>query len=110
MKILQVNYSRQLPKGDLEQAKRMSAAAEKLAQLPGLLWKLWAYDDDQQRAVSYYLFDSEQNARAWGEGPLRASLGSQPGIGDITTQYFDVDVDLSRITRGPVADSEAAVS
>ena len=102
MKMLQVDYGRELPRTDKGQAERMAAAANKIANVPGLLWKIWAYDDDAQRAVSYYLFDTDEHAREWGEGPLRASLGANPGVSNISTSYFDVDEELSAITRGPI--------
>lgn len=102
MKIVQVNYTRQRPASDPEQAAAMTAAAERLAQLPGMIWKIWSYDDEAQTALSVYLFDTEANARAFGDGPLEASLGANPGIGNIVVTYFDVDEGLSAITRGPV--------
>lgn len=106
MKLLVVNYRRELGHDDPEQAARMMQSAEKLAGLPGLIWKIWLYDDSEQIAGSLYLFDSEESARAWGDGPLRASLGSHPGVSDIETSYFDVDERLSAATRGPLAVSQ----
>ncbi|RBP67803.1 putative monooxygenase ydhR [Brevibacterium sanguinis] len=105
MKILQVDYRRELSSEDHGQAERMRAAATKIANVPGLLWKIWAFDDEARRAVSYYLFDTEEHARAWGEGPLRESLGSNPGVSDISTSYYEVDRELSAITRGPISEA-----
>jgi hypothetical protein len=103
MKVLVVRYTRQRPKDDPEQARGLLAAAEKLAGLPGLQWKLWAYDDAEHSAESVYLFDNEEHARAWGDGPMKAALGSHPGIGDIEVRYYDVDEQLSAVTRAPLA-------
>jgi hypothetical protein len=108
MKLLVVNYRRELGHDDPEQAASMMQSAEKLAGLPGLIWKIWLYDDSEQVAQSVYLFDSEESARAWGDGPLRSSLGRYPGIGDIETSYFDVDEGLSAATRGPLSASQPA--
>ena len=103
MKLLAVRYSRQLGKDDHDQARAFLAAAEKIAGLPGLVWKLWAYDDAAHVAESVYLFDTEAHARAWGDGPMKPALGSHPGIDDIEVCYYDVDAELSALTHAPLA-------
>jgi len=82
MKLLLVRYGRQLGSDDPEQAGAFLTAAEKIAGLPGLIWKLWSFDDSQHRAESVYLFDSDEHARAWGDEPMRGALSSHPGIGN----------------------------
>jgi hypothetical protein len=108
MKLLVVRYGRQLESDDPEQARGFLAAAEKIAGLPGLQWKLWGYDDSEHVAESIYLFDGDEHARAWGEGPMRSALGSHPGISDIEVRYYDVDERLSAVTRAPLAVSTEA--
>jgi hypothetical protein len=103
MKLLQVNYGRALAKEDDEQAARLMQSAIKIAGVRGLLWKIWIYDDEERMAGGIYLFDSEENARNWGDEVLEKSLKLHPGISDITKRYSDIDGDLTRITRGPVA-------
>jgi hypothetical protein len=102
MKLLVVRYSRELGKDDPEQARGFLAAAEKIATLPGLVWKLWGYDDSLHTAESIYLFETDEQARAWGEGPMKSALGSHPGIGNIEVRYYDVDQQLSTITHAPI--------
>lgn len=103
MKLLVVRYGRQLGRDDTEQARAFLEAAEKIAGLPGLRWKLWGYDDSEHVAESVYLFDTDEHARAWGDGPMTSALGSQPGISDIEVRYYDVDEQLSAVTRAPLA-------
>ena len=103
MKLLVVRYGRQLGKDDPEQARGFLAAAEKIAGLPGLVWKLWGYDDVEHVAESIYLFDTDEHARVWGDGPMRSALGSHPGISDIEVRYYDVDERLSKVTHAPLA-------
>ena len=110
MKFLQVNYERSISKSDADQAERMAAAARKIAQIPGLHWKIWVYDEDARVAGGMYLFDSEDSARGWGEGPMEASLSAHPGIGNITKRYFDVDEELSQLTHGPVPERKEAAN
>jgi len=101
MKLLQVNYRREHGQGNKDQAEYQLAAAERIAGVPGLQWKIWIYDDESQKAGGIYLFDSEEQARAFGDH-IPESLGKLPGVGDIDRRYFDVDERLSEITRGPV--------
>ncbi len=108
MKLLVVRYGRRRGHEDPEQAREFTASAEKIAGVPGLVWKLWSYDDEAQTAASIYLFDSEEHARAWGDGPMKPALGSHEGISDIEVNYFDVDEDLSAITRAPLAAAQSA--
>jgi Putative mono-oxygenase ydhR len=102
MKLLVVRYGRELGSDDPEQAGAFLAAAEKIAGLPGLIWKLWAYDDATHAAESVYLFDSGEHARAWGDGPMASALASHPGISDIEVRYYDVDEQLSAVTGAPL--------
>ncbi len=103
MKLLQVNYGREHGQNDSEQAAHLLGAAERIAGLPGLQWKIWIYDDAQAAAGGIYLFDTEEHARRWGDEMMPASLGQLPGVSDIQVRYFDVDERLSEITDGPVA-------
>lgn len=102
MKFLQVNYSRAVSKHDAEQAERLAGAAGQIAQLPGLVWKIWIFDEDARVAGGMYLFDTEESARAWGDGPMVPALSSLPGVSDVTMSYFDVDEELTAVTNGPI--------
>jgi hypothetical protein len=105
MKLLQVNYRREHfdPEGE-----GPLAAAEKIAGVPGLQWKIWISDQAQGAGGGIYLFDSEEHARAFGDGILPGMLGNTPGVSDIDRRYFDVDERLTAITRGPVAATQQA--
>jgi hypothetical protein len=107
MKLLVVRYGRARGHDDAEQARGFLAAAEKIAGLPGLRWKLWGYDDSEHTAESIYLFDTAEHARAWGDGPMKSALASHPGISDIEVRYYDVDEQLSAATHAPVTDRVA---
>ena len=106
MKLLIVRYGRERGHDDPEQAAGFRQAAEKISEVPGLVWKLWGYDDDQRVATSIYLFDSESNARAWGDGPMVAGLSAFPGITNIEVRYLDVDQELSAVTRAPMESAQ----
>ena len=101
MKLLQVNYHRDHGQDNHDQAEYLLSAAERISGVPGLQWKVWIYDDENQAAGGIYVFDSEEQARAFGDG-LPESLGKLPGVSGIDRRYFDIDEHLSAITRGPV--------
>ena len=77
MKLLVVRYGRQLGQHDPEQARDFLAAAERIATLPGLEWKLWGYDDVEHVAENIYLFDTDEHARAWADGPMKSALSNR---------------------------------
>ena len=103
MKLLVVRYAREHGQDDTQQAENLLHAADSIAALPGLLWKVWTYNDGEHAAGGVYLFDSEEHARAWGDGTVQAALGRMPGISDVQTNYYDIDQKLSAITRAPLA-------
>ena len=103
MKLLVVRCGRPACKDDPEQARGFLEAAKKIAGLPGLIWKLWGYDDFEHVAEGIYLFDTDEHVRAWGDGPMKSALGSHPGIGDIEVRYYDVDEQLSAVRCAPLA-------
>jgi hypothetical protein len=71
-----VSDERQLGKDDPDQARGLLAAAEKIADLPGLLWKLWGYDGAEHVAESIYLFETEavERGHARAAGSLSTRL------------------------------------
>jgi len=108
MKLLVVRYGRERGHDDPEQAASFRQDAEHIAGVPGLVWKLWAYDDDERVASGIYLFDSESQARAFGDGPMVPALSAHAGVSDIEVRYLDVDQELSRVTRAPMQAAQPA--
>jgi hypothetical protein len=93
MKLLVVRYARERGQSDAEQAENLLHASDAIAALPGLVWKVWTYNDAERVAGGIYLFDSEAHARAWG---------------DVRTEYYDVDEHLSARTRAPLTAAQPA--
>jgi hypothetical protein len=65
--------------------------------VPGLVWKLWVTQVDDVTAGGYYLFDTEDHARAFAAETLR-SLGSTGRHLDARTRLFEVREDVSAVT------------
>lgn len=99
-KLLQVNVKFSIPRTDLEAA--WLQAAQPIADAPGLRWKVWLMNEKEREAGGIYLFDSEQEAQSYLDGPIVASLKSSPVISDISAKMFDVMEGHTGITRGPV--------
>jgi len=108
VKLLVVRYARERGQDDAQQAENMLHAADSIAALTGLVWKVWTYNDAERAAGGVYLFDTEEHARAWGDGIVEAALSRMPGISDVQTSYYDVDEKLSAITRAPLVVAQPA--
>nr|WP_271909798.1 MULTISPECIES: YdhR family protein [Halomonas] len=64
--ILQDHFSFDGPFGD-EMTKAMITSAESINHEPGLIWKIWTENADQQLASRIYLVGSRANAEAYCE-------------------------------------------
>lgn len=100
MKPLQMDFAYQGPwKADMTNALR--ELAEEIAATPGLHWKLWTENAATGEAGGIYLFGDEASARAYAEMHTARLAGF--GIAPVRAKIFDVNADLSRVTRAPVA-------
>ena len=79
-----------------------AGAAAKIAEWPGLRWKVWGLDDDGA-GVSAYLFETAEAAGAFAGGPVVAGLKANPAVRDVTLCAAPVDAGLSAITHAAFA-------
>jgi hypothetical protein len=98
--ILQINYRFEGSKAEYLQA--FGEVAAPIAASPGLRWKVWPWNDEEQVGGGIYLFDDASSAQAFLQGPIAAGLGQHPAVSDIRVKQFEVLGDLTAITRGPV--------
>jgi hypothetical protein len=85
----------------LDEYRELAAhAAPKVAQVPGMMSKLWIVDEERRRAGGAYLFSDRAAASEYVEGPIIAGLRKNPAIRDVTVRLFDVLLAPSEITRG----------
>lgn len=99
-KILQVNFKFSMTTAEYEQA--VAPAAKPIADTPGLRWKVWLMNAAGHETGGIYLFDDEAAALAFLNGPIVASVKSNPAFSEISAKLFDITADLTAITRGPV--------
>jgi hypothetical protein len=79
-----------------------AAVAARIAEAPGLRWKVWGLGADGA-GVSAYLFDTDEAADAFAQGPIIAGLKANPAVQDVTLVSAPVDARLSQITRAAFA-------
>lgn len=99
-KILQVNLKFNISRTELEAA--WLEAAQPIAEVPGLHWKVWLMNEAEHEAGGIYLFESEAAAQSYLAGPIVAALKSSPAVSNIRAKLFDVLESHTAITRGPV--------
>jgi hypothetical protein len=96
-KILQINYKLNGPRAEYE--KENLPYAQPIADIPGLRWKVWIINEAQSEAGGIYLFDDDAAVQAFVDGPIIAEMKGDPTL---SIKAFDVIVELTSITRGPM--------
>ena len=99
-KILQLNLNFSISRAELEAA--WLEAAQPVADVPGLRWKVWLMNEAEHEAGGIYLFESEAAAQSYLAGPIVAALKSSPAVSNISAKLFDVLESHTAITRGPL--------
>ena len=69
---MQISYKFSVPRAECENG--FDAVASQIAQVPGLRWKIWLLHGAESRGGDIYLFDDEEAARAYLEGPIVAAI------------------------------------
>jgi hypothetical protein len=97
---LQVNFKMKITGAQYKQT--YESAASVLAAVPGLVWKVWIFNDQEHEAGGIYLFDSEASLMAFAGGQIVANVMANPDLSDFSVKTFDIMEDLSAVTRGPL--------
>ena len=100
MKILQINFKFHMSKESF--LALTEPAAEALAQVEGLHWKIWLLNEETQEGGGVYLFESVETAQAYLAGPLIGGLVRHPGLSDVNVRLSGYMAEPTRITRGPI--------
>ena len=86
------------------------AIAAQIAQVPGLRWKIWLVNEAESRGGGIYLFDDDESARAYLDGPIVAAMKSAPILSEVTVRTFSVLEEPTAVTRGPIQESVEKLS
>ncbi|HEY7143666.1 MAG TPA: YdhR family protein [Streptosporangiaceae bacterium] len=81
--------------------------ARSYTQVPGLTWKIWIRDPDSRRNGGIHLFAGRELAEDY-LGKLRARMAARPDVTGFTATIYDVKVNASRLTHGPVETAAAS--
>lgn len=100
--ILQINVDYSIPTEDFKAS--WMKAAEPIAQQPGLIWKVWIYDDANRHGGGIYLFESRQAVEAYLESDMVKAFKASPVISNLSAKIFDIGEEASAITRAPLGE------
>ena len=99
-KILQINFKFKVSATDYVTAVTPMAAA--IADVPGLIWKVWLMNETDHEAGGIYWFNDAASLQAYLNGPIVETISKHPALEDISVKVFDNIDALSEITNGPV--------
>jgi hypothetical protein len=71
--------------------------AQSIAQVPGLIWKIWIESEETGMAGGTYLFADSSSAQAYLD--MHKARLAQFGVSDVKASFFEVNEGLSNITR-----------
>ena len=98
--LLQIDFPSSGPFGD-QMADAYTDLAASISTEPGLLWKIWTENADDQSAGGIYLFADETSARAYAD--MHTKRLQSFGVTGIRAKFFDVNEALTSVTRGPIS-------
>ncbi len=98
-KILQINYKYNRTRPEQEKASLQSA--QTIANVKGIIWKIWIVNEAKKVAGGIYLFEDEASVEAYLKGPIIAAMKNMPVISDFEAKIFDIIPEPTKITQGP---------
>jgi hypothetical protein len=100
--LIQFDFPYQGPFG-AEMSSALGELAGSITKEPGFVWKIWTENASTLEAGGVYLFEDAKSAAAY--VAKHTERLKQFGITQINVKIFDVNLGLSRITRGPLTSS-----
>jgi len=82
--------------------KALLQGAQPIANVKGLLWKIWIMNEAEKSVGGIYLFEDDASVQAYLRGEIIAGMKSNPAFSDFEVRVFDVLPEPTKITRGPV--------
>ena len=98
--IVQINFEYYMPQAEYEAI--CEQAAQSIAQVEGVVWKIFIIKEATQEAGGLYLFESVAAAEAYLNGPIITGLSQHPGIRNVSVKLFDFLEVPTLVTHGPV--------
>jgi hypothetical protein len=79
-------------------------AANVIASVEGLIWKIWVLQKEEVEMGGIYLFASRETAEAYLNHPVIQAVRSNPAVVSTQSQLWNVESSLSALTRAPLWD------
>lgn len=98
--VLQITFT--LSGTEAEYTTACAHAAEAIAAIPNLIWKVWVFNEAEQTAGGIYCFESTKALTSYLESPIVAALKTNPTFSNIRIQQFGVIESLTAQTHGPI--------
>jgi len=97
MMILETRFKTSKSRKEYEESQK----PHKYAEMPGLKWKIYAFNDEKSMATGIYLFDDVQ-AMNYHMSYLRERADKSDHVSDLEMIVWDVQEALSKITGAPI--------
>jgi hypothetical protein len=79
-------------------------AANIIASVEGLIWKIWIFQEEKFEIGGIYLFANRETAEAYLNQPVIQAVCSNPAVVSTHSELWDVESSLSALTRAPLQD------
>ena len=79
-----------------------SSVVQPIADVPGLVWKIWLLNEQNAEAGGIYLFRDKQSLDAYLSGPIIRQIKSLSQLRGISAKWFETIPELTVVTRGPI--------
>ena len=90
--------------GDISQAEYLKQMVEPdapvLANVPGLISKVWLADEERNSFGGFYLWEDKAAMREFMHSDLVKAVVSRPFVRNVSSVDFEVNENASLITRG----------
>jgi hypothetical protein len=77
-------------------------AANIIASVEGLIWKIWILREEEFELGGMYFFATREAAEAYLNHPVLKVIRSNPEVVSEESQFWEVESSLSALTRGPL--------
>ena len=98
--LLQINFKFSVTPDEYKATA--STLAEQIANVQGLIWKVWIFNEAANEAGGIYLFDSDASLQKYLDSSLAAGIVGHPALSDFSVKPFSVMEEQTAVTRGPM--------
>ena len=98
-KLLQVDFDFTGPFGE-EMSTMLAELARSINNEPGMIWKIWTENPEEQLGGGIYLFENEAYAQAY--LTMHTARLKEMGVEKVRGYIFDINLPLSIINNAPL--------